>query len=152
MLELLGEGGEGVTDKNLIQYLGVLEQRTNELLAQYSLLAADGSDAAAGERAADVLTGKRQGEAPLQYVIEQPSTGSGGSGVGPGGVASLTASRSGTGGGTAAAAAGAADDERPLSRGSLAARVSRAVALKTDTAVKIKAVRAARLTGHGGGR
>lgn len=29
-MELLGEGG--VTEKNLMQYLGVIEQRTNEIL------------------------------------------------------------------------------------------------------------------------
>ena len=30
VMELLGE--EGVTEKNLMQYLGIIEQRTNEIL------------------------------------------------------------------------------------------------------------------------
>lgn len=140
VLELVGE--EGVSEKSLMQYLGVLEQRTNELLAQYGLLATDGSDAAAGERTAAVLTGKMATAAPLQYVIEAPSTGSGAGGAGPGGLLGTRAGGRNFGSGPTAAATGGGDDERPLSRGSLAARVRQVVALKVDSAVKIKAIRA----------
>jgi hypothetical protein len=146
-MEVLAEGGEGVTERNLMQYLGVLEQRTNELLAQYCLLATDGSDAAAGERAAAVLTGKAGGVAPLQFVIEPPSTGGSGPGA-VGGISSLGAIARGSPGGNyagasplASTAAPAGDEERPLSRGSLAVRARKAVAIKADSAVKIKAIR-----------
>ncbi|KAI3424457.1 hypothetical protein D9Q98_010009 [Chlorella vulgaris] len=132
VLELVGE--EGVSEKSLMQYLGVLEQRTNELLAQYGLLATDGSDAAAGERTAAVLTGKMATAAPLQYVIEAPSTGSGAGGAGPGGLLGTRAGGRNFGSGPTAAATGGGDDERPLSRGSLAARVRQVVALKVDSA------------------
>ncbi len=112
-----------------MQYLGVLEQRTNELLAQYCLLAdsvggGSAADAAAG-RAAAVLLGASTAQAPLHFVIEPPSSTAGGAagraGEEPAGVP--------------------ADDERPLSRSSLAAHAKRAVAAKADAALRIRAVR-----------
>lgn len=136
VMELLAEGGCGVTERNLMQYLGVLEHRTNELLAHYCLLATDGSDAAAGERAAAVLTGRAGGVAPLQFAIEPPSSGSNGQAGAVGGVAGLGALA-----GPGAPAAVAGDRERPLSRGSLAARAREAVAKKAEHAVKVKALR-----------
>ncbi|KAL4431319.1 hypothetical protein ABPG75_006575 [Micractinium tetrahymenae] len=133
VLELLG--GEGVSEKNVMQYLGVLEQRTNELLAQYCMLADSGSGAAgtdaATERAAAVLMGKGAAQTPLRFVIEPPTSAAAAGGAG-----------GRVGDEPAAAAQGPADDERPLSRGSLAARARRAVAAKADSAVRIKAVRA----------
>lgn len=117
----------------IMQYLGVVEQRANELLAQYCLLAdsgASGSTAgAAAERAAVVLMGAAQ--PPLRFVIEPPTSTAGG-----------PAGRAGEELAAAAPAGGPADDERPLSRGSLATRVQRALACKADSAVRIRAVRA----------
>jgi hypothetical protein len=134
VLELLG--GEGVTDRNLMQYLGVLEQRTNELLTSYFVLAADGSEEAAAERAAAVLSGRHAGaQAPLQYVIDPPSAG----GMLPPAAAGCRVVPRGDKDGAAGAAG--PEDERPLSRASLAARARRAVAGKAEAVIKIKAVR-----------
>lgn len=137
VLELLG--GEGVSERNLMQYLGVVEQRTNELLAQFLLLAADGSEDAAGERAAAVLTGKQTAQAPLRYVIEPPSTSGTALGSGAGLPAGLAAAASRAGDEEGCTAAG--DGERPLSRGSLVARARTAVAGRAEERIKIKAVR-----------
>ena len=132
-------GGEGVTEKNVMQYLGVLEQRTSELLAHYLLLASDGAPDAASERATAVLTGKAAASEPLRFVIEPPSTVGGlAAGGAAGGADDAAAASLAHFGGPAFAPA---EDERPLSRGSLAARAARAVAARADTAVKIKALR-----------
>lgn len=115
-----------------MQYLGVVEQRTNELLAQYCLLADGGATAdAAAEHAAAVLMGKSAAKAPLRFVIEPPTSTAGGA---PG--------RAGEEPAAAAPAGGVGDEERPLSRGSLAARAQHAVAAKADSAMRIRAVRA----------
>ena len=120
-----------------MQDLGGLEQRTSELLTSYFVLAADGSEEAAAERAAAVLSGRHAGaQAPLQFVIEPPSAG----GVVPAAAAGCRAGARGDEDGAAGAAG--AEDERPLSRASLAARARRAVASKAEAAIKIKAARA----------
>lgn len=155
VLELLG--GEGVTEKNVMQYLGVLEQRTNELLTEFCMLAADGSgDAAADagtERATAVLTGKAVAQAPLQFVIDPPSSTAAGAGAGAGAGAAAAGAPLSRGAGEEGNGHGVpADDERPLSRGSLAARAARAVAGRTEGAVRIKAVRGRPSSLNGGAR
>lgn len=56
--ELLGEGG--VTDGNMMQYLGVIEQRINEILASYA--ATQGLDATGTNLAALLGAGGSGGE------------------------------------------------------------------------------------------
>eukprot|EP00887_Chlorella_sp_A99_P008164 scaffold12.g8164.t1 len=143
VMELLG--GEGVTEANLMQYLGLLEQRTNELLERYAALAADGDASAAAERAVACLTSKRTGTAPPEYVIEPPSTtpgvGAGAGGGAEGGAALPSAS-----------ADGGPEEDLPLDRAALEARVQRVVAAKVEHAVKIRAARPAAASGGGGGK
>lgn len=154
MLELLGGDSEGVSERNMMQYLGVVEQRTNELLTQYCMLADDSAPSSAGERAAAVLSGAAGAQAPLRYVIEPPSVAGGGVGT-SGAVPALPASAGSHRadeeeqvheGGLGAAL----NSERPLSRGSLAARAARAVAARGEAAVKVKAVRAQAASSTGG--
>lgn len=71
VMDLLGDGG--VTEKNLMQFLGIIEQRTNEILQKYFVLSTDDLDAAT-ERATAILTGKHSAVAPVEYVLDPPST------------------------------------------------------------------------------
>ena len=130
IMELLGD--DGVTEQNLMKYLGIVEQRTNEVLSKYFALASDDSEAAA-ERTVAVFTSKRAGTAPPEYVIEPPST-----------VASAAAGEGEAGRLAAKAAAEeGGEDDLPLGRAALELRAQRMVAAKAEHAVKIKAVRAA---------
>jgi hypothetical protein len=66
--ELLGE--DGVTDKNIMAYLGIMEQRTNELLrAQATVKAAEG-----GEIHPEALVAQPLMTMSNRIVIEPPST------------------------------------------------------------------------------
>lgn len=158
-----GAGAAGGAERaaaSMVQYLGVLEQRANELLAQYCLLAADGAPEAAGERAAALLRspGGPSGAAPLRFVIEPPSVAGGAGGAGAGASPTLVlpssaGSREDEDGLLVPEGPGAGlDCERPLSRGSLAARAARAVAARGADAVKIKAVRPHHTSSTGGGQ
>jgi len=66
--ELLGEGG--VTDGNMMQYLGVIEQRINEILASYA--ATQGLDATGTNLAALLGAGGSGGQAPALPSITMP--------------------------------------------------------------------------------
>lgn len=90
--ELLGgEGGEGVTEANLMQYLGIIEQRTHEILQLHGVHARDaGADAAAsgaggaGPSGMAHLLGQgallpaRSSSTSLSISIRPPSTAEGG--------------------------------------------------------------------------
>ena len=75
--ELLG--GDGVTDGNMMQYLGIIEQRTNEILQMYaaSMMAQGGSNANAADYDSFVQmtkTGPDTAAGPRELKIEAPST------------------------------------------------------------------------------
>ena len=74
--ELLG--ADGVTDGNMMQYLGVIEQRTNEILQMYaaSMMAEGGADRA-GDYDSFVQmtkTGPESSAGPRELKIDAPST------------------------------------------------------------------------------
>ena len=74
--ELLG--ADGVTDGNMMQYLGVIEQRTNEILQMYaaSMMAEGGADGA-GDYDSFVQmtkTGPESSAGPRELKIDAPST------------------------------------------------------------------------------
>ncbi|GAB4816542.1 hypothetical protein N2152v2_003588 [Parachlorella kessleri] len=129
VMELLGE--EGVTEKNLMQYLGIIEQRTNEILQKYFVLSTEDADAAA-ERATAVMTHRHAAAGSVEYMIEPPSTVSGPDAEGKGGSMLQRG---------AAESDHETDDDKPLDRATLEARVHKTVARKTEVAVKIRAVR-----------
>ena len=75
--ELLG--GDGVTDGNMMQYLGIIEQRTNEILQMYaaSMMAQGGSNTNAADYDSFVQmtkTGPDTAAGPRELKIEAPST------------------------------------------------------------------------------
>ena len=72
------EGADGVTDGNMMQYLGVIEQRTNEILQMYaaSMMAEGGADRA-GDYDSFVQmtkTGPESSAGPRELKIDAPST------------------------------------------------------------------------------
>ena len=113
-------------ERGLMQYLGVLEQRVNELLTQYCALASDGSEDGASVRAAAVLAGRLGVHARLRGAADLASLAPGrpagvGGGLGVSYPPSTGSLHSSSGEERASASA-----ERPLSRGSLAARAQAA--------------------------
>jgi len=77
LVDMLG-GDDGVTNANLMQYLGIIEQRTNELLQVQAFLAAKDVDVAptTTERAESVgLLGRGPLPLPAAISIQPPSTG-----------------------------------------------------------------------------
>lgn len=110
--ELLGE--DGVTDKNIMAYLGIMEQRTNELLrAQATVKAADG-----GEIHPEALVAQPLMTMSNRIVIEPPST---------------THEEEIEG-----VELEPMDDERPLSREALTTRVNKTLPRKLETAIKVR--------------
>jgi regulator of replication initiation timing len=71
--ELLGEGK--VTDSTIMPYLGVIEQRANELVQDY-VMAMVRDDGAAAEKAAQIMISPAAAPAGIgsRFVIEPPST------------------------------------------------------------------------------
>ena len=61
-------GNQGVTESNMMQYLGIIEQRTNEILQGYSTVAA-------GEVSSILGHGPQAPVGATHVVIEPPSTG-----------------------------------------------------------------------------
>ena len=75
--EMLGD--QGITESNMMQYLGIIEQRTNEILQMYaaSQAAMHGQDGAPGQGSAlsSILgQGPQTAAGSLQISIEPPST------------------------------------------------------------------------------
>ena len=71
--EVVGE--EGITEGNLMQYLGLIEQRTNELLAAYAAAqAAQGADGAAIDQRLLMGVGPIAAAGSTTLNIEPPST------------------------------------------------------------------------------
>ena len=64
-------GADRPSDRTLLQYLGVLEQRSTEVLQEYVSLAAQGSDAASAQVAMVLHSSARAG--PLELSIDPPS-------------------------------------------------------------------------------
>lgn len=123
---LLGEGG--VSEANMMQYLGILEQRTNEILQEY--VAAVASDqTAAAEKAAMLMsaTGGSPAGVGSEYVIEPPST--------------LAAEDSDDD------SDGENEDVGPLDRQALESRIQRNIAKKGDS-IKLKPVSAHKVSAH----
>ncbi|KAL3134677.1 Outer dynein arm protein 1, variant 3 [Trebouxia sp. C0010 RCD-2024] len=123
---LLGEGG--VTEGNMMQYLGILEQRTNEILQEYVAAVAQDQTAAA-EKSAMLMsaTGGSPAGVGSEYVIEPPST--------------LTAEDSDDG------SEGENDDDVPLDRQALETKILRTIAKKGDS-IKLKPVSAQKVSAH----
>lgn len=123
---LLGEGG--VTEGNMMQYLGILEQRTNEILQEYVAAVAQDQTAAA-EKSAMLMsaTGGAPAGVGSEYVIEPPST--------------LTAEDSDDG------SDGENDDDRPLDRQALETKILKTIAKKGDS-IKLKPVSAQKVSAH----
>ena len=76
-VDLVGRA-DGVTDGNMMQYLGVIEQRTNEILQMYaaSMMAEGGADRA-GDYDSFVQmtkTGPESSAGPRELKIDAPST------------------------------------------------------------------------------
>ncbi|XP_060708398.1 coiled-coil domain-containing protein 114 [Hemiscyllium ocellatum] len=73
--EMLGSSS-GIRDNNVMQYLGLIEQRTNELLSIQSYLASKDYDKPYDPReAAILLMGQNLKKPPPPVYIEPPSTG-----------------------------------------------------------------------------
>jgi len=72
--EMLGE--EGVTEQNMMQYLGIIEQRTNEILQMYaaSQAAARGEDVNSAGYASILGQGPQTPAGSTVMAIEPPST------------------------------------------------------------------------------
>lgn len=64
------------TDKTLLQYVGVIEQRANEILQQYLALATDDRKVAVDRvvKALTAATGIAPNAVPLEFTIDPPST------------------------------------------------------------------------------
>ncbi|DBA80395.1 TPA: Outer dynein arm protein 1 [Trebouxia sp. C0005] len=123
---LLGE--EGVSEGNMMQYLGILEQRTNEILQEYVAAVAQDQTAAA-EKAAMLMsaTGGSPAGVGSEYVIEPPST--------------LAAEDSDDN------SDGENDDVAPLDRQALETRIQKNIAKKGDS-IKLKPVSAQKVSAH----
>ncbi|DBA84656.1 TPA: outer dynein arm assembly [Trebouxia sp. C0004] len=123
---LLGE--EGVSEGNMMQYLGILEQRTNEILQEYVAAVAQDQTAAA-EKAAMLMsaTGGSPAGVGSEYVIDPPST--------------LAAEDSDDN------SDGENDDVAPLDRQALETRIQKNIAKKGDS-IKLKPVSAQKVSAH----
>eukprot|EP00798_Chlamydomonas_sp_ICE-L_P015696 gene15696-21805_t len=110
--ELLGE--DGVTEANIMSYLGIIEQRTNELLMAFALRkSAEGGDSISNGLLAHPLT-----QASSRFVIEPPST-------------TVEEEIEGL-------EQEPMDDEKPMTRENLETRVQKTLPHKLDTAIKIR--------------
>jgi len=110
--ELLGD--EGVTDHNIMSYLGIIEQRTNELLH----INAARKAGEVSESAMEALLAQPLTLLSSRVVIEPPSTTQEEEieGMEP----------------------EIMDDDRPLTRDMLEIRVNKTLPYKIDTAIKVR--------------
>ncbi|KAJ9514803.1 hypothetical protein QJQ45_028477 [Haematococcus lacustris] len=138
--ELLGDDGL-VTEGNVLAHLGIIEQRTNELLQAYAVRRAGDSSHSnplpPPSIIAEALMAQPLTSASPRIIIEPPST----TGPSPEEVEALELAASGAAeGGTAGlgdgAPPGGPEDERPLTREALESRVAKTLARKLDTAIK----------------
>lgn len=112
--QLVGE--EGVQENNVMSYLGIIEQRTNELLQLYALRkAGDAGDTVLEALVAQPLTAA----AGTRIIIEPPSTHDEDADTND---------------------LQEVDDEKPLSRENLESRVKKTLDKKLETSIKIKPV------------
>eukprot|EP00899_Mesostigma_viride_P003312 jgi/Mesvir1/12982/Mv05993-RA.1 len=73
VMEMLGD--QGVSEGNMMQYLGIIEQRTNEILQMYAAHQAMSTDGPAAPAYASILGhGPQTPAGTLQLNIEPPST------------------------------------------------------------------------------
>ncbi|KAJ9514176.1 hypothetical protein QJQ45_002286 [Haematococcus lacustris] len=140
--ELLGDDGL-VTEGNVLAHLGIIEQRTNELLQAYAVRRAGDSSHSnplpPPSIIAEALMAQPLTSASPRIIIEPPST----TGPSPEEVEALELAASGAAeGGTTGlgdgAPPGGPEDERPLTREALESRVAKTLARKLDTAIKVR--------------
>ncbi len=110
--ELLGD--EGVTDHNMMSFLGIIEQRTNELL-QLNALKKAGE---VSESAMEALLAQPLTQLSSRIIIEPPST---------------TQEEEIEG-----VEQEVMDDDKPLSRDALETRVNKTLPYKLETAIKVR--------------
>lgn len=110
--ELLGE--DGVTEANIMSYLGIIEQRTNELLMAFAIR----KSAEGGEIIAEGLLAQPIVQASSRIIIEPPST-------------TVEEEIEGL-------EAEVVDDEKPLTRENLETRVQKTLPRKIETAIKVR--------------
>ncbi|GFH19369.1 uncharacterized protein HaLaN_16308 [Haematococcus lacustris] len=140
--ELLGDDGL-VTEGNVLAHLGIIEQRTNELLQAYAVRRAGDSSHSnplpPPSIIAEALMAQPLTSASPRIIIEPPST----TGPSPEEVEALELAASGAAEGATAglgdgAPPGGPEDERPLTREALESRVAKTLARKLDTAIKVR--------------
>mmetsp|Transcript_9222 Transcript_9222/g.19727 ORF Transcript_9222/g.19727 Transcript_9222/m.19727 type:complete len:546 (+) Transcript_9222:205-1842(+) len=110
--ELLGE--DGVSESSLMAYLGIIEQRSNELLQAYALR----KISEGGEVITEALVAAPLTSASSRIVIEPPST-------------TVEEEIEGV-------EPEVMDDEKPLTRENLESRVLKTLPKKLDTAIKVR--------------
>jgi len=146
--ELLGEEGQ-VSEGNVLAHLGIIEQRTNEILQAYLVhRSKDKSKAAAHWPShnviAQALLAQPLTSASPRIIIDPPNS----TGPTPEEVEMLLAAEQaameGTGGTVDMASLGAGagmlgpEDDKPLSREALITRVSKTMPRKLETAIKVR--------------
>eukprot|EP00002_Diphylleia_rotans_P019321 TRINITY_DN3741_c0_g1_i1.p1 TRINITY_DN3741_c0_g1~~TRINITY_DN3741_c0_g1_i1.p1 ORF type:complete len:149 (+),score=34.80 TRINITY_DN3741_c0_g1_i1:392-838(+) len=76
VIEMLGN--QGVTEANMMQYLGIIEQRANEILRSYQAIQTQNQEAASGQQAPGQPSMASLGPAAppgsLSFYINPPST------------------------------------------------------------------------------
>lgn len=148
--ELLGDdsagagGGVAVTEANVLAHLGIIEQRTNELLQSYALArAADPSGPLPPPAViAEALVAQPLTSQGPRIIIDPPST----SGPPPEELEAMAeaAAAAGEGGDGAALLTslglGEGGDEKPLTREALESRVAKSLAVtrRLETAIKVR--------------
>jgi len=142
---LLGNEGT-VTESNLLAYLGIIEQRTNELLQAFAVQRAGDTSAANSYLPGPGVIAEALVAQPLttvgpRIIIEPPSS----MGPSPEEIEMLAAEQAASAGEDAQHAAGPGDsfllgggteDEKPLTREALEARVAKTLPRKIETAIR----------------
>lgn len=113
--ELLGE--EGITDSNIMSYLGIMEQRTNEVLQFYAIKKVNSEG---GEAVSEALIAQPLTQLSNRIVIEPPSSIQEEEIEGMDFVPEPL------------------DDDRPMTRENLERRVQQTLAYKVETHIKVK--------------
>uniref|UniRef100_A0A7S0RLG2 ODAD1 central coiled coil region domain-containing protein n=1 Tax=Chlamydomonas leiostraca TaxID=1034604 RepID=A0A7S0RLG2_9CHLO len=138
--ELLGDEG-GVSEANVLAHLGIIEQRTNELLQSYALRrAADPSGPLPPPAViAEALVAQPLTSASPRIIIDPPST----SGPPPEELEALAAEAAAAGeagelGGSLGGLGGEGGDEKPLTREALESRVAKTLTRRLETAIKVR--------------
>lgn len=137
--ELLGEDGT-VTEGNVLAHLGIIEQRTNELLQVYVIRRAGDTSTTTNmpqpSVIAEALVAQPLTSVSPKIIIEPPSS----MGPSPEEVELLAAelAASGAAGEPEGLLGGGPEDEKPLSRDALESRVAKTLPRKLETAIKVR--------------